>query len=92
MSSRPYHHEDPFTHAMQMVSEMHKPMESYIESIKNGGEFAAKELQKLKESATRATGTKFKTYLQLNPDLTMHKLYSRDAPIIPDYLRITFSR
>ena len=46
----------------------------------------------MKESATRATGTKFKTYLQLNPDLTVTKLYSRDAPIIPDYLRITFSR
>ena len=92
MASRSYHHEDPFTHAMEMVNEMHKPMKTYIDSIKKGGEFATKELQKIKDSATHATGTKFKTYLQLNPDLTEHKLYSRDAPIIPDYLRITFSR
>ena len=92
MASRSYHHEDPFTHAMQMVSEMHKPLETYIETIKIGGDFAAKELQKIKDSITHATGTKFKTYVKLNPDLTAHKLYLRDAQTIPDYLRITFSR
>ena len=92
MASRSDHHEDPFTHAMEMVKEFHKPMQTYIDSIKSGGEFAAKECQKIKASVTRSTGTKYKTYLQLNPDLTEHKLYARNAPIIPDYLRITFSR
>ena len=92
MESRPHHHEDPFTLALEMVKDMHKPMNSYIDSIKNGSDFAAKELEKIKDTITHATGTKFQTYLQLNPDLSVHKLYMRDATIIPDYLRITFSR
>ena len=92
MSSRPPHHEDPFQLALEMVNAMHKPMKMYIDSIGNGGDFAAQELQKIKDIVTHASGTKFKTYLQINPDLSTHKLYMRDAPIIPDYLRITFSR
>ena len=29
---------------------------------------------------------------QLNPDFAVHALYSPSAPVLPDYLRITFSR
>ena len=46
----------------------------------------------MKDTVTHSTGTKFRTYMQLNPDLIVHSLYMRDTPIIPDYLRITFSR
>ena len=44
------------------------------------------------DTVTHGTGTKFKTYVQLNPNLSVHSLYSRKTPIIQDYLRITFSR
>ena len=92
MAERPYHHEDPFTLALEMVRDMHKPMNTYITSIKNGSDFATKELEEIKDTVTHSTRTKFRTYLQLNPDLIVHSLYMRDTPIIPDYLRITFSR
>merc|ERR1712018_465425 len=75
-----------------MVNALHQPMRTYIESIKSGSEFAVKELQKIKDTVTHGTGTKFKTYVQLNPNLSAHSLYSRKAPIIQDYLRISFSR
>ena len=92
MAERPHHHQDPFSHAMEIVNALNKPMKKYIQSIKDGSDFATKELQQIKESVTRASGTKFRTYVQLNPELTSHMLYSRNAPVIPDYLRITFSR
>ena len=45
----------------------------------------------MKEFVASASGTKFQTYVKLNPDLSQHMLYT-SAPVVPDYLRITFSR
>ena len=38
------------------------------------------------------SATKFQTYKTLNPTLSTHSLYTRSAPVIPDFLRITFTR
>ena len=92
MASRPQLHNDPFVHAMTIVKELHKSMQKHIESIIEGGNFVKNELQKVKEKVSKATGTKFKTYLELNPGFIVHKLYGKDSPTIPDYLRINFSR
>ena len=91
MAERPHHHQDPFSHAMGMVNDLHKPMRNYIQSIREGSDFASKELQLMKEFVASASGTKFQTYVKLNPDLSQHMLYT-SAPVVPDYLRITFSR
>ena len=84
--------DDPFSHVMSITKELHKPMQTYIDSIVNGGDVAKEELERIKLSVTNATGTKFRTYMSLNPELSVHNLYSSKAPTIPDYLRITFSR
>ena len=91
MAERPHHHQDPFNHALGMVTELHKPMSKYIQSIKDGSDFAAKEFDLMEEFVVNASGTKYRTYVQLNPDLSQHTLYA-GATVIPDYLRITFSR
>ena len=67
-------------------------MTKYIQSITEGSDFASKELQMMKDFVVGASGTKFQTYVALNPDLSQHMLYTRCAPVVPDYLRITFSR
>ena len=92
MASRTAHHQDPFSHAMEIVNSFNKPMSKYITSIKDGSNFALTELQGIKELVSSASGTKFRTYVQLNPDFAVHALYSPSAPVLPDYLRITFSR
>ena len=38
------------------------------------------------------TATKFQTYRFLNPMLEIHPLYTKTTPIVPDYLRINFTR
>ena len=92
MESRAQHFHDPFSHAMEIANSLNKPMSKYIASIKEGSDFALTEMQSIKEFVSGNSGTKFQTYVQLNPDFTTHLLYSRSAPVIPDYLRITFSR
>ena len=85
MASRTPHHRDPFSHAMEIVNSLNKPMSNYITSIKEGSNFALTELQVIKDFVSSASGTKFQTYVQLNPDLAVHALYSPSAPVLPDY-------
>ena len=87
-------HNDPYAHAMNITKDLNKPMQMYIDSIVNGEDFVSEEMARMKDSVTNAadTATKLRTYLALNPDMVTHNLYSKHAPTIPDYLRITFSR
>ena len=55
MSSRPPHYADSLQLALKMVNAMHKPMKVYIDSISNGSNFAAQELQKMKDAVTHAS-------------------------------------
>ena len=86
--------DDPIMHALKIIREHHKPMKKYIESIINGNDFIAEEVEKIKEAINSAhhSATKFHTYRFLNPTLDTHSLYTRTAPTIPDYLRINFTR
>ena len=52
-------------------------------------------LESIRNSISRNpnNATKFSTYLRdLNPDMTVHPLYSLNKYYVPDYLRISFSR
>jgi hypothetical protein len=93
MASRSDMHDDPFIHSMQITKDLNKPTWVYIESVVNGGgDFVSEEVECIKQSITNTadTATKFRTYLTLNPELGVHNLYTKQAPTIPDYLRITF--
>ena len=38
------------------------------------------------------TSTRFTSYIQINPSLSTHPLYTQKFPLIPDYLRTDFTR
>ena len=86
--------DDPFTHVFGITRDMNSTMWSYIESILSGDDFILDEITRIKQNivAKPMSATKFQTYRELNPNLETHFLYTRSAPTIPDYLRITFTR
>ena len=69
-------------------------MQTYIDSVVNGEDFVSEDIERMKSDVINAhdNATKLKTYLALNPQLTVHELYSPKGSTVADYLRITFSR
>ena len=86
--------DDPFMHVFGVTRELNKPMWNYIESLLNINDFVTLEIAELKNSIENqpSCASKFHTYMTLNPTLITHNLYTKNAPTIPDYLRITFTR
>ena len=86
--------DDPFMHAFGITRDMNKTMWKYIENVMNTDDFVTNDIAKIKDSIENRppTATKFMTYRTLNPTLGTHNLYTKNAPSIPDYLRITFTR
>ena len=86
--------DDPLMHSLTITKEMNKVMWTYIDSLMKGGNFVVDEVESMKNFIRNASpsATKFGTYLALNPELTTHDLYTKQAPIVLDYLRITFTR
>ena len=60
----------------------------------NSDDCVTDELTKLKDRIENqpSLASKFQTYRTLNSTLSTHDLYTKRAPSIPDYLRITFTR
>ena len=94
MFARDDENDDPFNHAMEITKNLNKPMQTYIESVVNGEDFVSEDIERMKSDVINArdSATKLKTYLALNPQLTVHELYSPKGSTVADYLRITFSR
>ena len=94
LASRSDLSDDPFMHVFGITRDMNKPMWRYIESVNNTDDVVADAIENIKNNIENQppTATKFATYKTLNPDLSTHKLYTKSAPSIPDYLRITFTR
>ena len=94
LSSRSEMNDDPFMHVYGITRELNKSMWVYIDSVQNKDNFVADEIVKIKDNIANQSNTasKFQTYRALNPTLSIHNLYTKDMPYIPDYLRITFTR
>ena len=86
--------DDPFMHAFSITRDMNKTMWTYMECVMRGDDFVADEIAQIKQKIETQpiSATKFRTYCELNPTLETHPLYTKSAPIIPDYLRINFTR
>ena len=86
--------DDPFMHSMKITEDLNNSMWRYIDNTIRGDNFVESEVQELKEQILNAppTKSKFQMYKRLNPNLEVHSLYSKNAPVVPDYLRITFTR
>ena len=86
--------DDPLMHAISIVKEHNRPVWSYMETILNGDKFVEEELHNIKQAIHDAppSATKSRTYINLNPTLEVHPLYTDCTTTIPDYLRISFTR
>ena len=83
--------DDPFNFVMTLARENNLNCWKLICSAMQEGVNAVNDdMENRKRSVRQSEGTKFKTYCELNPDLSMHPVYSDKD--IPDYQRVSFTR
>ena len=83
--------DDPLMFAINLTK-LHNPkMWQYIENIL-ANEHLESGMSRMKSCVSTSSSTKMKTYLALNPNLSVHPVYTDMTISIPDYLRTSFSR
>ena len=88
MSDRRHMTDDPLMFAIDLTQTHNEKMREYI----NGTLIYANIVtgaHELNDKVSSAAGTKFRTYCNINPDLSVHNVYST---YIPQHLRIAFTR
>ena len=85
--------DDPLIFMLDFTKNKNPKMYSYIENVINVF-YMESDLHDMTERVRNSEGTRFKTYLSLNPSLSMHDIYSRKArfEFVPEHYRIEFTR
>jgi len=81
--------DDPLMFAMELIK--NSKMEKYIHNIISE-EHIETGIESLKQSVRNSQKTKMKTYVNLNPSLSVHPVYVIKDASIQEYLRTVFSR
>ena len=84
--------DDPLMFALQLTEMRNHNMWEYISGVLKEDNFISKGMESLKTIVKESERTKSKTYLLLNPNLSIHSSYLSSSNMIPEYLRIVFSR
>ena len=84
--------DDPLWFALEMTKNRNKTMMSHINEITEKHNHLESDRTNMLDKLREQAGTRYKTYQIINPDMSVHPLYARDAPFIEDHLRITFTR
>ena len=86
--------DDPLIFAMDLTRERNVKLYDVIQQLLLP-DHIGNALRDLRTKCWTSEGSKFKTYVQINPDLEVHKTYTKciqlDLPI-PEYTRVAFSR
>ena len=83
--------DDPFNFAIALARENNLKCWQLIRSIMDDEtNVISNDIECRKRSVNQSQGSKFKTYCELNPDLSGHPVYSDKD--IPDYQRVSFTR
>ena len=85
--------DDPLMFMLDFTKNRNPKMYLYIENVMNVF-FMERDLHDMTERVRNSEGTRFKTYVSLNPSLSMHDIYSRKArfEFVPEHYRIEFTR
>ena len=83
--------DDPLMMVLKLTESSNKHSWDYIINVLND-EHEISGTDRLKQSIRLSSKTKMKTYLKLNPNLSVHPVYQLSNATIPDYLRTEFSR
>jgi len=92
--ARDVNDEDPLFFAMNLHREAMTPTAQFILDIELCTlDYMNVGLEYVRNSVRRSDRSKFITYLSLNPELSVHPVYSNNVlHVIPEFKRITFSR
>ena len=80
--------DDPFAYALRLAKEGRTPCARYIDSLDDFSETAARDA--LIARVRASTRTKYKTYVEINPTLTTHAMYTSTE--VSEYKRIAFTK
>ena len=84
--------DDPFMFAYKLCDGANTPCARYIRKLINSpGNFVADDIDTIKNRIRASQRTKFKTYLELNPELSVHSMYSC-SPYVNDLQRTSVTR
>ena len=84
--------DDPLTHVISLVHAGDRKTSRIISSLLSSPPHLEQGRADLREKITMSDGTRFQTYTAINPNLSVHEIYSLRQQYIPDYMRIPFSR
>ena len=87
--------DDPFWHVFQIVNNSEyrsvRNLKNYIKDVTLQPDTFEPNLESLQKFVRDKDTTRFKTYLEMNPNLTTHPIYDSDT-LVNDSLRIKFTR
>ena len=85
--------DDPLIFALELTRNDNVKIQRYLDTVMNT--FSVyNENQSMIRQIMDATGTRFMTYVKMNPELSMHTIYARSYTgiYIPEHYRVAFSR
>ena len=82
--------EDPLGLALSLARTSNLNAHRYMNAVKNEQNIIANDIEIRKDRLRNAEGTKFKLYVEMNPELSKHKLYEEYE--VNDSKRVDFSR
>ena len=85
-------HDDPLMFAIDLTRTSNKRTADYVNGLMTSGNFIVNGNADLKTLMRGSTGTKFQTYLFMNSNCTVPDVYNRRDNVIPEYMRISYSR
>ena len=83
---------DPLGFALELTRQDNRVMNSHLEQVMNAPDHIRTDKEELMERVRSNEGSKYRTYCELNPELSVHPLYLNSRFIVEDSLRITFTR
>ena len=95
ISDRKLMSDDPLMFALKLTELRNHTMWRYINGILHKDNIVSNGFEDMKTSVKLSVRTKLKTYVDLNPTLSIHNIYlqtTSTANMIPEYLRIMFSK
>ena len=87
-------YDDPFCFAMELTRHSNRTLSRYIEDILVSNDQVADSLVTLNDKVRNSSCTKFVTYREINPRLSVHEVYDRrmNVNFINETFRLAFTR
>lgn len=92
INSRSHMEDDPFMFMLNTARQYNTPAAWHIDKILQFTDrsFIKSDAEILQSLVREASGSRLKTYLQLNPELVKHHIY--DSLDVPEFARVNFTR